>query len=139
MAPLMVLMKANLRVPCLELDLEKKLVLHFVLLMVLMKGLVLVIQTAPLVVLMKEHLRVSCLDLCLALSKLLKKANVKVHMWKVYLSLNKVMDLACWMGKSLDDLKVFQLLVLLKNNNDICRRHFLHYSNSVDKIFLFPR
>ena len=34
-APLMVLMKANLRVPCLELDLDKKLVLHLVLLIVL--------------------------------------------------------------------------------------------------------
>ena len=132
-------MKEKLSVFCLDHDLEKKLLLHFLLLMVLMKGLVLVLQMAPLIVLMKEQLRVSCFDLYLALSMLLKKANVKVHMWKVYLSLKEVMDLACWMGKSLDDLKVFQLLVLLKNNNDICRRHFLHYSNSVDKIFLFPR
>ena len=35
MAPLMVLMKANLRVPCLDLDWDKKLVLHLDLLMVL--------------------------------------------------------------------------------------------------------
>ena len=53
MAPLMVLMKANLRVPCLEFDLEKKLVLHLVLLMVLMKELGWVMQMAPLMVLLK--------------------------------------------------------------------------------------
>ena len=35
MAPLMVLMKENLRVPCLGLDWDKKLVLHLDLLMVL--------------------------------------------------------------------------------------------------------
>ena len=35
MPPSMVLMKANLRVPCLELDLDKKLELELVLLMVL--------------------------------------------------------------------------------------------------------
>ena len=35
MAPLVVLMKANLRVPCLNLDWDKKLVLHLNLLMVL--------------------------------------------------------------------------------------------------------
>ena len=126
MAHLIDPMKEKLSVLCLDCDLEKKLVLHFLLLMVLMKGLVLFIRTAPLVVLMKEHLRVFCLDLYLALSMLLKKANVKVHMWKVYSALNEVMDLSCWMGKSLDDPKVFQLLVLLKNNNDICHSHFLH-------------
>ena len=37
MATLMLTMKENLRVPCLDLDLEKKLVLHLLLLMVLMK------------------------------------------------------------------------------------------------------
>ena len=35
MAPLVVLMKANLRVPCLEHELDKKLVLRYVLMMVL--------------------------------------------------------------------------------------------------------
>ena len=34
-APLMGVMKANLKVPCLELDLDKKLVLYLVILMVL--------------------------------------------------------------------------------------------------------
>ena len=126
MAQLIDQMKEKLSVLCLDHQLEKKLVLHFLLLMVLMKGLVLVLQMAPLFVLMKEHLRVSCLDLYLALLTLLKKANVKVQMWKVYSALNEVMDLACWMGKSLNDLKLFQLLVLLKNNNDIRRSHFLH-------------
>ena len=53
MAPLMVLMKSNLRVPCLDIDLEKKLVLHLLLLMVLMKELSWVLQMAPLMVLMK--------------------------------------------------------------------------------------
>ena len=37
MAHLMLLTKANLRVPCLDIDLEKKLVLHLLLLMLLMK------------------------------------------------------------------------------------------------------
>ena len=35
MSPLMVLMKANLKVPCSELDFDKKLLLHLVLLVVL--------------------------------------------------------------------------------------------------------
>ena len=35
MAPLIILMKVNLRVPCFELDLDNKLVLHLVLMMVL--------------------------------------------------------------------------------------------------------
>ena len=38
MAPLMVLMKENLKVPCLDLSLEKKLLIHLVLWMVLMEG-----------------------------------------------------------------------------------------------------
>ena len=74
-----------------------------------------------------------------ALLMLLKKAKLKVHKWKVYLALNEVMDFACSMGKSLDDPRVFQLLVLLKNNNDFCHGHFLLHNNSVDKSFLFPR
>ena len=63
MDPLMLLMKANLRVPCLYLDLEKKLVLNLLLLMVLMKELGWVLQMATLMIITKENLRFPGLDL----------------------------------------------------------------------------
>ena len=62
MASLIVLMKENLWTPCLDNNLEKKLVLHWLLMMVLMEELDWVLHIAPLIVLMKENLSVPCLD-----------------------------------------------------------------------------
>ena len=65
MATLMVLMKANLRVTCLDLDWDKKLVLHLNLLMVLWTEIKLACW-------MVEHsgsYLVHLMDLCLALMK----------------------------------------------------------------------
>ena len=65
MAPLMVLMKANLRVTCLDLEWDKKLVLHLDLLMVLWTEIKMACWMA-------EHsgsYLVHLVDLCLALMK----------------------------------------------------------------------
>ena len=65
MAPLMVLMKANLRVTCLGLDLDKKLVLDLVLLTVPWMDLMMACRNEQL---LDSHL-VHLLDLCLTVTK----------------------------------------------------------------------
>ena len=65
MAPLMVLMKANLRVPCLDLDWDKKLVLHLNILMVLWTEINMACWIAEQSVSYLVHL----MYLCLALKK----------------------------------------------------------------------
>ena len=49
-------------IPCLDHDLEKKLVLHLLLLMVLMKELGWILQMDRLIILMKANLLVTCLE-----------------------------------------------------------------------------
>ena len=63
MAPLMLLMKANKKVPCLELHLEKKLLLQLVLLMILMKEINWILQMTHLTVIIKSNLTVLFLEL----------------------------------------------------------------------------
>ena len=75
MDPLMVLMKAKLRVPCLDIDLDKKLVLHLVLLMVLWREIKMACWREQ----HSESHLVHLMDLCLALMKASISALLVVH------------------------------------------------------------
>ena len=111
MAPLMVLMKANLRVPCLDIYWDKKLVLHLDLLMVLWTEIKMAFW-------MVEHsgsYLVHLMDLCLALMK----ASYSALLMLKYLALH----LELWMISHLDSMKelgwvlhMAPLMVLMKAN-----------------------
>ena len=67
MAPLMVPMKANLRIPCLEIDSNKKLTLHLVPLMVLWTDIMMAFWREQ----HSDSNLVYLMDLCLVLMKAL--------------------------------------------------------------------
>ena len=85
----MVLMKANLRVPCLDLDLENKLVLHLVLLMVLWMEIKMACWREQH---SGSHL-VHLIDLCLALMKASYLALLMVNCLVLHLDMQMVSHL----------------------------------------------
>ena len=98
MAPLLVLMKANPRVPCLGIDLEKKLVPHLVLLMVLWTKIKMACWTEQQ---LGPHL-VHMMDVCLALIKALYSALLMGKCFAQHLGLCQDSHLVHMMVQSYD-------------------------------------